>query len=1240
MRKTFLFLSMFFCVTCLFAQNIGIGESNPASKISTKGNLSVGTNYSTTAAPANGAIIEGNVGIGTTAPDASAKLDITASDKGLLIPRVALSATNVAAPVIAPATSLVVYNTTSTGGGVTSIFPGFYYWDGTQWVRILDNDNDMQSLSFNAGTGDLSISNGNTVNIPQVVDTDNQTLTYNNVTGDLTIVDGNTVNLNALKDHDWYEVGTTTAPDNINDNKYTLGRIAIGSLNPTNYYKLMVDSGMVYINGGTPTANLCGVSSSFIGWPHSGLQLGNESDYLGMVLERKGLDDHDGIIYFSGEYPSDALRFCTAVWNGSTHCFNEKARIMNDGSFGIGTNAPTAQLHTTSSVRFAGLSTNNANINIVSSDASGNLAWRDASTLAGNDWHITGNNAIDPDLHFLGTINNVALIIKTNDIKSGEINPNGTTILGYEAGLVNAGTQNTFIGSRAGFANIGGSYNTAVGNNAMAANTTGANNTAFGMAALIVNTTGSFNSAIGVGTLSNNTGGYSNVAVGIQALLANTAGYQNTAVGVFSQTANSTGNSNVSLGSYSLRDNTVNNNTAIGHFAMQTSTTGTNNVAIGKSAMQQANASNNVGIGFNSLYFATNGSNTAIGSSALYLNTVGTNNVAVGTDALRANTIGIRNVAAGANASLLSTIANNNVTIGESAARNNTVAGQNIAIGSDALLTQSFNNASVAFSSNNVAIGYQALRVNQPTSTLNGINNVAIGSNSLDANTTGNRNIGVGTDALGANTSGVANVAVGRDALQANTTTSQNTALGTEALKLVVGGTNNTAIGYQANNIGISGSNNTFLGSNVAQNNAASDNIAIGSSALNLNTVGTQNVVIGTGAGQNSIGSRNVLIGYQAGQNELGSDKLYIESSNAAAPLIGGDFVTNKVGINAMPATNTLYINGGPLHTANSWTGSIELNTANAIEWKPNVSSKTFGMGYTTNGFYMFNALDNLGAVANPAEYRMIIHNNGGTSIGSNMGGGFVPNAPLHVEGFMMGGASNFAFYAYNGTANTGTFSGATDVTIYATNRVRASEFNAFSDARIKNINGISNADKDLFTLSQIQVTDYTHIDVVGKGKDNKKGFIAQQVETIYPEAVSKAKDFIPNVYDIASKIIYQQVNEKEGNLIVTLNKKHDFKNGDIVKVIADKAYEQSVNIIDDKTFIINNWKIDTKELFVYGKQVDDFRAVDYDRIFTLNVSATQALLKKVEALEKQNSALMQRVETLEANNREELSRR
>ncbi len=93
-----------------------------------------------------------NVAINATgaAPAASAMLDITSTTTGVLIPRVSLTATNVAAPVVLPATSLLVYNTNTAGVAPNNVFPGYYYWDGA-WVRMMGTT-DAWTTTGNAGT--------------------------------------------------------------------------------------------------------------------------------------------------------------------------------------------------------------------------------------------------------------------------------------------------------------------------------------------------------------------------------------------------------------------------------------------------------------------------------------------------------------------------------------------------------------------------------------------------------------------------------------------------------------------------------------------------------------------------------------------------------------------------------------------------------------------------------------------------------------------------------------------------------------------------------------------------------------------------------------------------------------------------------------------------------------------------------------------------------------------------------
>ena len=97
-------------------------------------------------------------GIGTTAPNASAKLEVAATDKGFLPPRVALTASNSFSPIVgtaANATGLLVYNTASAGVTPNNVVPGYYYWNGTAWIQISGGlVIETKSASFSLGAAD------------------------------------------------------------------------------------------------------------------------------------------------------------------------------------------------------------------------------------------------------------------------------------------------------------------------------------------------------------------------------------------------------------------------------------------------------------------------------------------------------------------------------------------------------------------------------------------------------------------------------------------------------------------------------------------------------------------------------------------------------------------------------------------------------------------------------------------------------------------------------------------------------------------------------------------------------------------------------------------------------------------------------------------------------------------------------------------------------------------------------
>jgi hypothetical protein len=78
------------------------------------------------------------VGIGTTTPDASAKLQIDATDKGFLPPRVALSSLTDQTTIATPAEGLLVYCT-----GTAGLAEGYYYWEGATWVKMANTANSL-----------------------------------------------------------------------------------------------------------------------------------------------------------------------------------------------------------------------------------------------------------------------------------------------------------------------------------------------------------------------------------------------------------------------------------------------------------------------------------------------------------------------------------------------------------------------------------------------------------------------------------------------------------------------------------------------------------------------------------------------------------------------------------------------------------------------------------------------------------------------------------------------------------------------------------------------------------------------------------------------------------------------------------------------------------------------------------------------------------------------------------------
>jgi len=104
--------------------------------------------------------------------NANAILELESNNKGLLLPRVALSSTDNSLPLNAFVNGILVFNTATAGTGTTAVRPGLYYADNTKWVRLENQDSysAFWSIGGNAGTSSSNFL-GTTDNNPLIFKT-------------------------------------------------------------------------------------------------------------------------------------------------------------------------------------------------------------------------------------------------------------------------------------------------------------------------------------------------------------------------------------------------------------------------------------------------------------------------------------------------------------------------------------------------------------------------------------------------------------------------------------------------------------------------------------------------------------------------------------------------------------------------------------------------------------------------------------------------------------------------------------------------------------------------------------------------------------------------------------------------------------------------------------------------------------------------------------------------------------
>ena len=392
--------------------------------------------------------VTAQVGIGTSSPDASSVLDVTASDKGLLIPRVALTGSDDETTIANPVESLLVYNT-ATSNDVT---PGFYYWDGLFWEALTaysDIPSPAPPPSSDGWQLDGNNLNGKANDGTTFLGTTTYHSLYFKVDGDQigrlhpnggialglgasssvnqafaigeNASAGNTSNYAYGKaanasGSDAYAIGASSISSQTDS--YALGKSATAS--GTSSYAIGEASKASHSNsyalGAGADSRATGsfaIGNQSVSSSNNTMALGNQSSATS--------NNATAIGYQANASNQNAIAIGPATTSVDNSIILGNTTNTTTDSYaatkvGIGTSNPSAKLHVNGTLRY--VDGNEGNGKVMTSDANGNVSWQDASSGSSGGLSVYGEI-------YVGTGYRLSDINTTNRIVSfGEVGPN------------------------------------------------------------------------------------------------------------------------------------------------------------------------------------------------------------------------------------------------------------------------------------------------------------------------------------------------------------------------------------------------------------------------------------------------------------------------------------------------------------------------------------------------------------------------------------------------------------------------------------------------------------------------------------------------------------------------------------------------------------------------------------------------------------------------------------------------
>jgi hypothetical protein len=396
---------------------------------------------------------------------------------------------------------------------------------------------------------------------------------------------------------------------------------------------------------------------------------------------------------------------------------------------------------------------------------------------------------------------------------------------------------------------------------------------------------------------------------------------------------------------------------------------------------------------------------------------------------------------------------------------------------------------------------------------------------------------------------------------------------------------------------------------------------------------------------------------YSVASENFVNTKVFDINSNTSGQL-------NINRLNGYPASSSLYLRGDGVWSSVSPTISLPLNlyTSNTIEtgitiYNSNNSSTAsgfraynqntgygveFGLNNSTSEAYVFASSTLSLKFGTNGIMRMKINSSGsidcqsndiltsgninaqtGTLIANNLA---AYNSGVIVCANALSIQDTGTYKPYNGSygylssgGNTGTSTGQNPYSINCNNRVKASEFNAVSSIKTKNIesSGKSIEEEALKIFNKIPFFKYSYKDKIKNGEGSTFGVIAEPLKKVLPDYVLADKSFVPN---ILQSCLIRPITSCSYELVFK-EKLTGIEGSKLQLILLNKSVEVEILKTTPKRLTISSSEKLPNKGFAYGT-FETCPSVTKNKLFELSMVVLKNTLKRVEILENKLQSL------------------